>query len=125
MHFHAQRFVSGLENQEKLQVDAPLFRCIDESNLPPQEKSVRRLAHEAVVVIAAGSETTSKALTWSMFYILSNEHVLQKLLEEIMQIMPDASKLPSTKDIENSPYIVCLDNMQTLFKVILYSNSEP
>jgi cytochrome P450 len=106
MRFHAQRYVSGLENKEKHTVEPALFQHISESALPPQEKSVKRLAHEAVVVIAAGSETTSKFLTLTMFHTLSHEHVLQRLLEEITRVMPDASMLPSSKDLGTSTYLV-------------------
>ena len=112
MHFHARRYVSQNQKDEKHAdietdaVNATLFQCICESPLPAHEKEVKRLAHEAVVVIAAGSETTSRVLTITMFYILSNKPVLKRLQDEIRTVMPDASKIPSTKTLQELPYLV-------------------
>lgn len=107
MHFHAKRYLSRhLQDEKNQSPDAPLFKAICESSLPPAEKEARRIAHEAVVVIAAGSETTSRVLSITMYHLLANPDILERLQKEIMTVMPDAAVIPSAKAIEELPYMV-------------------
>ncbi|TGO68998.1 hypothetical protein BELL_0796g00030 [Botrytis elliptica] len=112
MRAFAERFLSQQQaSQEKPKIhetpsNMALFQCISDSNLPVHEKSAKRLAHEAVVVISAAAETTSRALSITMFYILSDPQVLRRLRDEIDIAMPDYSILPSAKALEELPYLV-------------------
>ncbi|PQE05656.1 cytochrome P450 protein [Rutstroemia sp. NJR-2017a BBW] len=83
-----------------------LFQSIWDSHLPPHEKHAERLAHEAIVVISAAAETTSRALSITMFYLLSNRQILSQLQDEIQKAMPNSSNLPSWKELEELPYLV-------------------
>jgi cytochrome P450 len=122
MHFHAERYLSRDQQDEKTRSpDAPLFRAICDSSLPPSEKAARRIAHEAVVVIAAGSETTSRVLSITLYHILSNPDVLERLQREIMTVMPDAAVIPSPKAVEELPYLVFLSFQARL----LFSAANP
>ena len=101
MRAHARLFLTKCEdkivlNDEKGRSSlAPLFLSIYESSLPAPEKELERLAQEAFVVISAGGETTSRILSMVIFHVVSNPHVLQRLQEEIMAAMPDATSSPS------------------------------
>ncbi|KAK6598717.1 cytochrome P450 [Botrytis cinerea] len=118
VHYHAEmrafaeRFLSQQQaSQEKQKIletsfNMALFQCISDSNLPAHEKSAKRLAHEAVVVISAAAETTSRALSIAMFYILSGRQILRRLRDEIDIAMPDYSISPSAKALEGLPYLV-------------------
>ncbi|KAF7952621.1 uncharacterized protein EAE97_002118 [Botrytis byssoidea] len=112
MRAFAERFLSQQQaSQEKPKThetssNMALFQCISDSNLPAHEKSAKRLAHEAVVVISAAAEITSRALSITMFYILSEPQVLRRLRDEIDVAMPDYSVLPSAKSLEELPYLV-------------------
>jgi len=61
------------------------------SNLPPHEKSPRRLADEVQTVIGAGLVTTSWALTVASYYLLENHSILEKLRAELIEAVPDFS----------------------------------
>ncbi|KAL8966025.1 MAG: hypothetical protein Q9183_003559 [Haloplaca sp. 2 TL-2023] len=111
MTFAAQKFSSSLSQdsiksgKDPKAVNPPLFKAIQNSPLPLHEKSVQRLAEEGFVIISAGSETTSRALSITMFHILSNARVLDRLREEIQTVMPDVARLPSAKSLEQLQYL--------------------
>ncbi|KAB8210281.1 cytochrome P450 [Aspergillus parasiticus] len=79
------------------------FHDVLNSNLPPEEKSPERLWQEVQVVVGAGAETTGKALTWTMFYLLHSPDKLQKLREELSQLDPD--RTATLLDFEKMPYL--------------------
>lgn len=125
MRAFAERFLSQQQtSQEKPKThetssNMALFQCISDSNLPAHEKSAKRLAHEAVVVISAAAETTSRALSITMFYILSEPQVLRRLRDEIDIAMPDYSILPSAKSLEELPYLVLYSHSILSFELQL------
>ncbi|PQE07536.1 cytochrome P450 protein [Rutstroemia sp. NJR-2017a BBW] len=82
-----------------------LFDAIRDSSLPPNEKSIDRLAHEAFVVIVAGGETTARSLAFAMYHIHANPRVLERLLEELTTAIPNATTPPSMKSLEKLPYL--------------------
>lgn len=89
-------------------MDNLVFRTIRNSALPPHEKSLGRLAQEGLTVIVAGGESTARMLELGILYILTNPSVLARLQEEAAKAMPDISKTPSTKSLEEIPYLVSL-----------------
>ena len=97
----SDEFVSGVKDGKNL-----VFRTIRDSALQADEKNLHRLAQEALTVIVAGGETTARMLELGVFYILTNSGVLKQLQEEAAKVMPDVSKTPSTKDLEQTAYLV-------------------
>ena len=63
---------------------------LDSDALPDHEKTVQRLADEGEILVAAGSETTARTLSYTSFHILNTPGVLQKLREELKSVMPAA-----------------------------------
>ncbi|GAB1194036.1 hypothetical protein APSETT444_003275 [Aspergillus pseudonomiae] len=88
------------------------FHDVLNSNLPPEEKSPERLWQEVQVVVGAGAETTGKALTWTIFYLLHNPDKLQKLKEELNQLDPD--RTATLLDFEKMPYLTPVGMSSTL-----------
>lgn len=82
-----------------------IFNEILQSNLPPQEKSARRLSDEALTIVGAGLETTSWALTVASFYIINKPKVLQKLRDELREALPDSSSETDWRKLEKLPYL--------------------
>ncbi|KAJ9669390.1 hypothetical protein H2201_000257 [Coniosporium apollinis] len=85
-----------------------IFHMLRDSDLPPEEKSISRLCEEANVLIGAGSETSAKALTHTIFYLSSNPEILRRLREEITAVMPDASAIPCWSVLEQLPYFTAV-----------------
>lgn len=109
-----KRQVEGilLNRQETVQAQGEkeadsIFRALrDNEELPAAEKSLERLTDEGEILIAAGSETTAKTLTWTAFYIINTPGVLEKLREELKSVMKRSTDVPSLTELEKLPYLV-------------------
>lgn len=74
------------------------------SNLPETEKSLRRLADEAQLIIGAGVTTTAWALSNATFYIVDNPRIQETLQAELREAFPDPNAL-SCQRLEKLPYL--------------------
>ena len=83
-----------------------LFHAIDKSNLPPNEKSPLRLKQEGLTVLFAGGETGSTLLSHTMYHLLANPKVLEKVKEEILEAAGDSKEWPDIKVLEGLPWLV-------------------
>lgn len=94
-----------------------IFNTILDSDLPPEEVTLKRLQHEAISVVGAGLETTLRALTVATFHILSNPPVYTRLLEELEQSIPDPLAMPSWDSLMQLPYLsACIDECESNFE---------
>lgn len=85
-----------------------IFHMLRDSDLPLEEKSISRLCEEANVLIGAGSETSAKALTHTIFYLSTNPDILRHLREEIKDVMPDATTVPRWSVLEQLRYLTAV-----------------
>ena len=115
MHKEAARFLVDQTNGSNIVMikkgtrpsrPPTIFHAIHNSTLPPHEKSVDRMAEEALVIIAAGGETTSRVLTMAIYYLLVNPAALKRLNGEIFRVMPNVNVMPSVKSLETLPWLV-------------------
>lgn len=74
--------------------------------LPMEEIETQRLADEALVLITAGSETTSRALATIIYHVLENPDICIKLQQELDAAIPDANMEASYSTLEALPYLV-------------------
>ena len=81
----------------------------DNPDLPKEEKSLQRLAEEGEVLIGAGSETTSRALAYTLFYVVNAPDILRRLREELRTVMKNNTDLPAWTDLEKLPYLVSIE----------------
>lgn len=102
----------GTDKDDKLPVDdselhpsRTIFETILRSSLPAAEKTVERLTDEAFVLVGAGGETTAKALSNTIFHLLSNPDWLQRVLEELDKAMPDPNQLARWSELEKLPVL--------------------
>jgi len=93
----------GTKSKEKESIFTTLR---DSDDLPTEEKSVERMTDEAFILIAAGTETTAKTLTETMFHILNTPGVLQKLTEELDAEITSRDDVPTWTRLEKLPYLV-------------------
>jgi cytochrome P450 len=75
-----------------------------ESDLPPSEKTLFRLAGEAATLIGAGAETTAWALSVLTVRLLENPQILKKVEGELNAIVEDATRLPTWAELEKLVY---------------------
>ena len=77
----------------------------DNPNLPPQEKSLARLADECSILLIAGSETPAKALAIIYYHLMANPSKLLRLRAELKAAMRDFRQIPSQAILEKLPYL--------------------
>jgi cytochrome P450 len=82
-----------------------IFHTLLQSDLPPAEKATGRLAEEAVLLVGAGTHTTSWCLTVIAFHLLSNPVLLRRLKEELGPVYQSSNGKPSLQDLEKLPFL--------------------
>ncbi|RDW74915.1 cytochrome P450-11 [Coleophoma cylindrospora] len=74
-------------------------------DLPPEEKTFKRLAVEANSILAAGFETTASVLTLMTFLVLDNPEVHARLKQELETAIPDPNNVPGWQVLERLPLL--------------------
>ena len=87
---------------------ATIFDQVLESKLPPAEKEVERLVQEGQVLLAAGSETTARAIYVSIVHLLKRTHLLARLRQELQTVMPGVSSEPTLQQLEQLPFLTAV-----------------
>lgn len=83
-----------------------VFDMLASADVPPQEKTLRRLEEEGAAIFGAGTETTARALTVAMFHLISNDSMMYKLRDELKQVIPTPTTQPTWTELEQLPYLV-------------------
>jgi len=90
---------------KKPNTNPTIFQEILESKLPPQEKTLARLAQDGGAVVGAGTVTTAWAITVAVFYLTSQAPTLHKLKSELASALPTAGEEASLASLEQLPYL--------------------
>ena len=85
-----------------------LFHAIDKSSLPPHEKTPLRLTQEGLTILFAGGETGSRALSHTVYHLLANPEVLEKVKHEILEVAGESKERPDIKVLEGLPWLVSI-----------------
>ncbi|KAF7911815.1 hypothetical protein EAE99_010997 [Botrytis elliptica] len=76
--------------------------------------SDNELLGEAILLMMAGSDTTSTALTATLFYLFHNPHALQSLRSELAHTFSSSTSI-RVLDVENCKYLrACIDEAMRL-----------
>jgi cytochrome P450 len=98
--------ISHIANdREKHPEHRTIFHEVLESDLPPEEKGVERLGHEAQTVVGAGLTTTAWTFSHATFYILNQPETLRKLQDELRATIPDPTTPLDWLKLEELPYL--------------------
>ncbi|QSZ30010.1 hypothetical protein DSL72_004528 [Monilinia vaccinii-corymbosi] len=90
-HRNSRRQVTRVLNHEDTgSLQNTIFHTLRDTDLlPPQEKTMRRLADEGNTVISAGTDTTAHTLAVLFYHLLDNPEILSRLRDEISTIDED------------------------------------
>ena len=107
LQLHAIVGAKSLEALEK-KGEAPhtIFDNLTDHNVPLEERSQDRLEDEGIAILSAGSETTTRVLSVTMYYLLKDREILFRLHDEIKTIMPQPSVIPTWSELEGLPLLV-------------------
>ena len=87
-----------------------IFSELLNSNLPPRELTTERLMDEASGVVGAGIETTKWAMVVTVFHIINNPLILQRLRKDLEEAIPDPAQSPRLITLEQVPYLMaCIE----------------
>ncbi|KAI9854004.1 MAG: hypothetical protein M1813_001595, partial [Trichoglossum hirsutum] len=79
--------------------------------LKPDEKKDRpvppdkALTADAVLMLAAGTDTTANALRIGTWHVISDQRIYRKLREELCGVLPDRDAVVDWATLENLPYL--------------------
>lgn len=86
--------MNGTAKSQQSYLHTTVFHDILKAKCPPEEKSELRLFHESFGIVAAGIETTTKALVVGMYHLLSQPKLLHRLKEELRSAFSDPDAAP-------------------------------
>jgi cytochrome P450 len=86
-----------------------LRSVVQGGSLPPEELIFKRLTGEAMNFVGAGTETTGRTLAVTLYHLLANPTIYDRLFKEIRTVMPDSdAPLPTTTALEKLPYLTAV-----------------
>jgi cytochrome P450 len=94
------------ESDEK-SIDS-IFDTLVGPNVPENEKTVDRLVDESALLLGAGTETTARSLAVSMFHVMNDKEIGNKLREELKTVMEKPTSKATWTELEHLPYLVSI-----------------
>ena len=73
--------------------------------MPDSDKSTRRLKEEAIIVVAAGTLTTTKSLSVAVYHLLASPRILAKLKAELKSTEPASNSHTPLPQLEQLKYL--------------------
>lgn len=106
----AVKMVNETDGQKYQEKDHPtIFYEIIHSDLPPPEKTPKRLEGEAAAILGAGAVTTAWTLTVAMYHLTVQPKKLERLRAEIRSTIPDHPYPPAKlQQLEKLPYLTAV-----------------
>jgi cytochrome P450 len=95
----------GTKYEEK--AHPTIFYEIVHADLPPPEKTPKRLQEEAVAILVTGAVTTAWRLTVAIYNFAVQPEKLERLRAEIRSIMADPNKPAKLQQLEQLQYLTC------------------
>ncbi|GIC86142.1 uncharacterized protein Aud_002505 [Aspergillus udagawae] len=100
--FHLSRFAPRLiqtlrklpipvissEKKDTSTAKSAILESLANERIPAQERSMKRLVDEGLVITIAGTETFARALSVGLFYLIQNETLITKLRAEVAAAVP-------------------------------------
>ena len=98
-----------LAAEGKDQLDT-IFTAIIQSDIPRSEVSAQRLNDEAFGVVGAGLETTMRVLSVTVFHVVANPQIHQRLRAELESAIPNPDQMPPWEVLEKLPFLTACIN---------------
>uniref|UniRef100_A0A093VAB6 Trichodiene oxygenase n=1 Tax=Talaromyces marneffei PM1 TaxID=1077442 RepID=A0A093VAB6_TALMA len=98
--FHADKW----DVEEKKSV---IVSSLNDESIPPAERTVDRLVDEGTVILLAGTDTTSRSLAVTMYYLLSNPDCLAWMRHELETSLSfNKDHVYDLGQLEKLPYLI-------------------
>jgi len=100
-----KKLVRGILSGNDADSKNTAFHHLIASSLPPSEKRFERLWEEVASLMGAGGETVSNALCTTIFYVLKDDNIAQRLTNELQESIADSSTIPPIHVLASLPYL--------------------
>lgn len=90
-----------------------IFEKLTDPTLPPGERTFARVRQETGVILQAGTESISRALTVAAFHLANQPSMRENLREELRTALPTPDSTATWAQLEQLPYLVCITFDQT------------
>lgn len=94
------------DRKEEGKQKSVIMEALSNETIPKSERTMPRLLDEGQVIIFAGTETSSRALSVGMFYLLSDKSLIEKLRAELAQVAHIPETELTAANLEPLPYLV-------------------
>jgi cytochrome P450 len=100
------KIIEPRETDEPEKQKSVIMQALSDESIPKSERTMQRLLDEGQVIIFAGTETSSRALSVGMFYLLSDKSLVDKLRAELSQVAHIPETELTAANLESLPYLV-------------------
>lgn len=112
-----QQEMKAKQNENNLPEKENLLRDLSQAvypsiladpDVPASEKELRRLQDDAIFLMMAATDAPAQVLAITIFHILNNPSVYERLRQELFSAIQDAKTIQAFKQFESIPYLVRL-----------------
>ncbi|KAL3456547.1 putative cytochrome P450 [Aspergillus heterothallicus] len=105
-HINAAKRDALSADKVEQDIKSSIFRYVLATDMPPAERHTERLAREAALLFGAGSVTTGRFFSVTLYYILASPSIRERLCAELKDIMAGyPSTLPTWQELDRLPYM--------------------
>ncbi|KKY24987.1 putative cytochrome p450 [Phaeomoniella chlamydospora] len=102
--------LTSLDEKRSTNSKSVIVSALADPNIPAKERTIDRLLDEGTTFIFAGTETSARALSVTMFHLLNNKSNLRKLRDELDTLPPRQGNAYSLSQLEPLPYLTGVVN---------------
>ncbi|EMD86820.1 hypothetical protein COCC4DRAFT_63008 [Bipolaris maydis ATCC 48331] len=100
-----KKIIETCETKDEEKQKSVIMQALSNESIPKSERTMQRLLDEGQVIIFAGTETSSRALSVGMFYLLSDKSMIGKLRAELSQVAHIPEMELAAANLKPLPYL--------------------
>ncbi|CAI7578735.1 unnamed protein product [Penicillium pancosmium] len=101
---HSEKVLPQAEIPQIVRSRSMYPNILADSEIPQSEKELTRLEDDAIFLMMAGTDAPAQAIAITLFHVLNNPNVYDRLKEELFTI-PDSNKVPTLEQFQHLPYL--------------------
>ncbi|KID79734.1 Cytochrome P450 monooxygenase [Metarhizium brunneum] len=115
-----RKILAASETKDGVESGSVIMSALIDTKIPPAERDIDRLLDEGNVIVFAGTETTSRALSVGMFYLLDDQTHVRRIRKELSSVVLAPGRGYSSSDLELLPYLsgVVHESLRLSFGVV-------